>query len=77
MAKSTKKKTDTAATKTTSAWANLLDIDTENDPYWKKVREDTKDALTCPHCNQLYFLCDAKDEDTGVVICPECDTKIE
>lgn len=77
MTKSTKKNTGAALSNSTSAWTNLLDIDTENDPYWQKVREDTKDALACPHCNELYFLCDAKDEETGVVICPECGSEIE
>ncbi len=72
MAKVPKKKKE----ESTNPWLNMPTID-ENDPYWKKVRESTKDALRCPHCDQLYFMCDALNEDTGKIFCPECENEIK
>ncbi len=72
----TKKKNTKSTSKTSNPWLNIPEID-ENDPYWKKVREGTKDALICPHCDQLYFPCDALNEDTGKSFCPECDNEIK
>ena len=77
MPKASKKKSEQQPAASASAWPNMPAIDLENDPYFKRVRESTKDALQCPHCDQLYFLCDAKNEETGVVVCPECDCEIE
>lgn len=74
MSKNSKKD---GAAEAASAWPHMPAIDLENDPYFKRVREATKDALQCPHCDQLYFLDDAKNEETGVVVCPECDSEIE
>ena len=77
MTKAPKKKPAKDADTSANPWANIPAIDYENDPYWKSVREATKDALTCPHCDQMYFLSDAHDEETGKVFCPECDTEIK
>lgn len=45
--------------------------------YAKKVREAVKNALRCPHCDELYFECDALNEDTGELFCPECGEEIK
>lgn len=76
MSKPPKKKSGEKKVESTNPWLNIPTID-ENDPYWKSVREATRDALKCPHCDQLYFLCDAECEETGQVICPECDAEIK
>lgn len=59
-----------------NTWPFMPELTPEQEAKFAAIREATKDALSCPHCDALYCLDDALDEDSGKYFCPECENEI-